>query len=111
MQYILNRLGEPVLCPDFLKWGRWMEGRGNRFVAHDTIAGIDISTVFLGRDHNHFGGGPPVLWETMIFADNEDTALIASQYHHYQDRYTSKADAIAGHKCAVGIITVEQLIN
>jgi hypothetical protein len=49
--------------------------------------------VFLGVDHAHLGG-PPVLWETMIFGFEND---------EYQERYTSKADALAGHARAAAI--------
>jgi hypothetical protein len=48
-----------------------------------------VSTVFLGLDHGH-GGGPPVLWETMIFAHGQE-------FDQDQDRYTSHEDAVRGH--------------
>ena len=38
-----------------------------RVVAQHTIKGHSVSTVFLGLDHNFSKGGPPILFETMIF--------------------------------------------
>jgi hypothetical protein len=54
----------------------------------DPAKRIRVSTVFLGLDHA-FRGGPPVLWETMVFGGVLDGEM---------DRYTSKAAAFAGHQ-------------
>ena len=51
---------------------------------------MQISTVFLGLDHA-FGSGPPILWETMIFGGLLD---------EFQERYATKAEALAGHQQA-----------
>lgn len=55
-----------------------------------------ISTVFLALDHNHMPSGPPVLWETMIFPTED-----SQQTCDFQQRYTSRASAVAGHQCVV----------
>jgi len=55
-----------VPCKDVLTWATAFE-RSKRQVADDTVGKIRLSTVFLGIDHNHFGKGPPLLFETMIF--------------------------------------------
>lgn len=69
-QYMLGEDGRtPVKCFATDEWGRWMQGEKNR-VGEDHIAGVCISTVFLGLDHNHFisiRGGEPILFETMTF--------------------------------------------
>ncbi len=68
--YILDDSGRPVREPSVHKWGAFFENRERRRVAADelTINGEDvrISTVFLGMDHS-WEGGPPILWETMVF--------------------------------------------
>lgn len=70
-----------------------------KIVQQDTLDnGLFVSTVFLGLDHG-FGnrnreGYKPVLWETMIFNDNDTT-------QDYQERYTSYEDAVAGHQRAL----------
>lgn len=86
--YILNDEGEPQVCEDIVKWGRWFQVTHNRIVGRTDLSnGIRISTVFLGLDHS-FNEGPPVLWETMIFGAKGD---------EYQERYTSREAAILGH--------------
>jgi hypothetical protein len=93
-RYILDAEGEPVACDDLHAWARWMATNDRGVVARDeSVPGVLVSTVFLGVDHSHLGG-PPVLWETMIFGFQNDK---------YQERYTSKADALAGHALALGI--------
>lgn len=49
---------------------------------------VDVSTIFLVLDHNYFGG-PPVLWETMVFGGPID---------RHQWRYASREDAVRGHE-------------
>lgn len=57
--------------------------------------GARVSTVFLGLDHNFGSGGPPILWETMIFnVETEDG-------YQFQERYSTREEAIAGHAAAV----------
>lgn len=58
---------------------------------------VKISTVFLNADHNLSHSGPPVLWETMIFWPEHDL-------DEWTERYTSEADAKAGHEVAVALV-------
>jgi len=85
-RHILDANGEPVPCEDLFTWGRWMQ-TADRHVAHTHFGDVRVSTVFLGLDHS-FGDGPPVLWESMVFGGPLDQE---------QRRYTSRADADAGH--------------
>lgn len=85
--------GKPVPEPDLMKWAAWFGGRDNRRVAWTELAPeVAVSTVFLGLDHNFSGTGGPVLWETMVFARAHDAI------HNDMERYTSDADARAGHE-------------
>lgn len=88
--YTLGPDGTPVPAPSTLAWAQTMEGDWR--VAETTIHGYRVSTVFLGIDHNFGYGGPPVLWETMVFPDDE------SYEDLYCERYTSVDDARAGHQ-------------
>jgi len=72
-KYILNFNGEPVEETDLFTWGRWLETNcdqrrvGHTLFLNEAGEQVRISTVFLGLDHNYGGGGPPILWETMVF--------------------------------------------
>jgi hypothetical protein len=59
---------EIVVCRDMMEWAKWFEA-SDRHVALTKIAGIRVSTVFLGIDHNFSFNGDPLLFETMIFID------------------------------------------
>ena len=53
-----------------LDWARRTEAAwtdGSRAVGDDHVGAVRVSTVFLGVDHNFFGNGPPLLFETMVF--------------------------------------------
>jgi hypothetical protein len=60
----------------------------HRIVAQTGNDNIWVSTVFLGINHNFFGEGPPILFETMIFGGRMD---------EYQHRYHTYEEALAGH--------------
>lgn len=85
---------EPVPEPDLLKWGKWFE-TADRIVRRDEIDGVRISTVFLGLDHA-FGGGVPLLFETMIFGGEHDG---------YQTRAHSWDEAVGQHLKAKELVT------
>jgi hypothetical protein len=92
MNYILKD-GVPVLEPDLLTWAKWFEDGDKRRVALTEIGDVRISTVFLGIDHS-FGGGAPILFETMIFEGEHD---------QYQERYHTLEEAMIGHEKAVSL--------
>lgn len=68
-------------------------------LAEDFINGWRISTIWLGLDHEFFKSDFPIIFETMIFADNEnvkeDEAL-----DFFQRRYSYLPQAERGHKLA-----------
>lgn len=104
--YVLDDAGEPVREPDTIKWGRWLEAahkEGRKHLGDDTVGPYRVSTVFLGLDYDLGGPGPPVLWETMIFGLPEKETFLGRRFHKElgQQRYASKADALAGHARAV----------
>lgn len=75
------------------EWARWF-GSSDRTVRRTETGGAAISTVFLGLDHS-FGGGPPLLFETMIFGGEHDG---------YQDRCSTWAQAEAQHEEACALV-------
>lgn len=62
--YILD--GKEIVPASLWEWARWY-GSADRHVAQVQIGQYWVSTVFLGLDHNHWGEGAPLLFETMIF--------------------------------------------
>lgn len=90
--YILDGKN-PVPCDDINEWGKLFESK-ERIVKQDDFDGVRVSTVFLGIDHS-FMGGPPLLFETMIFGGEHD---------QYCERYTTWEQAEAGHKIAKELV-------
>ena len=69
------------------QWCGRMKDDAYRRVAFDRVGGAEVSTVWLGLDHG-WGGGPPLIFETMVFGGDEN---------EWQARYATEADAMAGH--------------
>lgn len=86
MKYILNADGS-IAEVDLMTWAKWFE-TGQRVIARDDVGDSHVSTVFLGLDHRFGSGGPPLLFETMVFDGPMDGE---------QDRYCTKDEALAGH--------------
>ena len=83
---------QPIPCDDLRVWGEWFENTDNRRVALDDVNGAEVSTVFLGIDHNFSSHGPPLLFETMVFFDGNDVEA---------QRYATWDAAVAGHAALV----------
>lgn len=68
-KYILDANGNPVLCDDLFTWAEWFETSGESRVVQKTIVadGVQVSTIFLGIDHNWSRRGPPMIYETRVF--------------------------------------------
>jgi hypothetical protein len=76
----------PVEAVGFLAGASALER--DRRVAMTKIGKVQVSTVFLGVDHNFFDEGETVLFETMVFGGEYDDA---------QERYSTYAEAEQGH--------------
>ena len=89
--WVLNGDGQPV--PATVEaFGKMMEER-THVVAKDELSDdLFVSTVMLGIDHSFGMGGPPLLFETMTFGGELD---------EYQERYSTRAEALVGHAKAV----------
>lgn len=88
LSYILDENRNVIPAADLKSWARWFES-ADRVVAQNQIGPYWISTVFVGVDHRHFGDGPPIVFETMVFADGDP----GEQY-----RYCTWTEAEAGHE-------------
>lgn len=95
-RYILGPGHIIVPAGDLMLWAMWFGNIDNRRVAETHFAiGSWVSTVFLGLDHNFWGEGPPILFETMVFADDGCSDDLG------QERYATWDEAVAGHERAV----------
>ena len=97
--YILDDERNPVSCDDIGKWGEFQRDPEKRRVARSEFGPVSVSTVFLGMDHS-FGGGPPLLFETMIFGGKSDG---------YMDRYSTWQEAEAGHEAACLLVNADSI--
>lgn len=67
--YVLkDKLAVP--CEDFIEFAEWFETTDRR-VRETIIEGVRVSTVFLGMNHNFTGEGYPLLFETMVFEEDD----------------------------------------
>lgn len=86
-----DKFGEPI--EDLLEWGKLFEDMQYRRIGSTHLwHGAWVSTVWLGLDHG-FGEGPPLIFESMTFA--------AGMGDVDCDRYSTFADAYAGHLAMV----------
>lgn len=99
-KYILEGK-EPVEATNLLAWADWFETAdtivkrttlGRKVLEPYALPPVTVSTVFLGLDRRFVGGGPPLLFETMVFGGERDGA---------QWRYSTWDEAVAGHDAAV----------
>lgn len=88
VQYF-DRDGSPMTLTE---WAQSYETqRDKKRVAETTLNdGRLVSTVWLGIDHG-FGSGPPVIFETIVFSSRAEMNELDC------DRYSTEAEALAGH--------------
>jgi hypothetical protein len=92
-KYLLNPDHSVRPTDDLLEWARAFETMDRKVASTEVAPGIRVSTAFLGLDHN-FGEGPPLIFETMIFG---------GEHNEEQWRYSTWAEAEAGHARAVAV--------
>jgi len=84
---------------EYIKWSQQDEGK-IRLIAQEDVGKVWISTVFLGLDHNYTQDGPPIVFETMVFArDEEDKSINYDELE--MKRYSTVQEAKDGHELMV----------
>lgn len=98
-----NRKGEAI---DMMTWAKLHADRDYVAVAQHWVRGWMVSTVWLGINHRFFGDGPPVIFETMIFAPGDEDPRISAtaQFDEYRERYATETAAQAGHDRALSVM-------
>lgn len=74
----------------------WLGRDKERRVDRHKVGGVIVSTVFLCLDHA-FGGGPPVVFETLVSGGEHD---------QHMERYCTWAEAEDGHARIVEMVSV-----
>jgi len=119
IHYILDEQGNPVPEPDTIKWGKWYQ-TAERHVGDNDCGDIRVSTVFLSIPHVSLHSDAPMLYETMVFADetilqrllelseSDDRSIISKVLGgvDIQIRYATKEEALQGHAKMCSFIEV-----
>lgn len=66
-------------------------------VAFDDCGGVSVSTVFTFINHNFFGSGPPLVFETMVFGGND-------MIDRRCERYSTWEEAEQGHQEMLALV-------
>ena len=83
-----DRDGRPLA--DIMEYARLFADKSYQIIEQtDVDEDVRVSTVWLGIDHNFFGEGPPLIFETMIFGGNHD---------EYQWRWATEDEARFAHE-------------
>lgn len=98
--YILNDQKQPILIGDTIEWAQWIE-TADRRVALTKINGYRVSTVFLGLDHSWGEEEGPLIFETMIFKEDDEAVDWGGELQY---RYKTWDDAQHGHDLVVHYI-------
>lgn len=93
-----------------LEWAEEFENIDNRRVAQDMIGRYRVSTVFLGLDHSFGESAVPVVFETMIFDEEDRTESKFFPGHSfakdlYQERDCTWDEAVKRHGEAIALAT------
>jgi len=82
-----------------MDWASKFEDKEYQIVKQDRIGKYFVSTVWLGINHRFMRGGPPLIFETMVFVDDEKDPL-----NEYQERYSTEEEAVNGHEDTIAIV-------
>jgi len=80
------------IAVDVMTWAEQFRKIDNRRIAEDNFDGVQVSTVFLGLNHQMRAHGEPILFETMIFG---------GPLNNSRWRYSTYAEAERGHQQAL----------
>lgn len=93
---LFDRQGRPITSQQFCELNKKDD---YRHIGYDVLKwGGVVSTVWLGVSYNFNLDGPPIIFESMVFskAPSEKSGQFGRAL--YQTRYSTLADAKAGHR-------------
>lgn len=102
-----NRQGKPI---GMREWSRLMDDPDYRIVEQTQIGPFWLSTVWLGLDYQFVSGGPPLIFETMLFESTEaERTAERPERNPWTDlaraHWETEEQARAGHVLAVARLT------
>lgn len=96
-----DKEGKPISLKE---WGFLIENTYYRRIRETFVGPYKISTLWLGVDHNFFGGDEIHIFETMIFCDAEKDNL-----HCHMERCSTLEEAIICHEKTVKLLQEKQM--
>jgi hypothetical protein len=104
--YILGSDRQPIPT-DFLSAAIWhAENEASCIVGADRVKGVRVCTVFTPMNLQYRPGGEAILFETMLFAEDEE---IEAKLPKVQWRYESWDAALQGHRTIVAALQQSEL--
>jgi hypothetical protein len=94
-KHVYDKHGLPI---SYEEWGIRFLDKKYRRVAETNFGPARVNTIWLGIDHNFLGNGPPIIFETMIFAERVE------ELDERMWRTSTLEDAIKAHEHAVQIV-------
>lgn len=98
--YLYDKDGAPI--DDVLRFGELLQDDEYRRVDQTYIGQDLVSTVWLGIDQSFGTGGAPLIFETMRFT---------GELAEVQERYSTLAEAVAGHEHYATLWTLDAETN
>ncbi len=96
-----DKNGKPLTME---RWSTLFEDGEYKIIRQEDVGDCFVSTVWLGLDHS-FGSGQPILiFETMIFTDDDWSCT-------EMWRYSTVQEAIAGHEKAIKDLKEDKLFK
>lgn len=89
-----DRAGQPISLDEFVELSRDLNARDRKHVARTRVTDpegreYEVSTVWMGADHQYVPGGPILIYETMVFGPQP--------WANQCWRYSSDEEAGRGH--------------
>lgn len=100
-----DRAGNPLTL---MEWAEMLESGEHQRVAYDLLvygeSHAEVSTVWLGLDHNFLHIGPPLIFETMVFGGPDGDEM-------EQHRYATEEEALIGHAGVVEMVSMKIMME
>jgi hypothetical protein len=99
-----NRDGDKITTEEV---NRLLGDNEYKIVKQTQVGSYFVSTVWLGLDHNYLSDGPPIIFETMVFATSPNVEGLGPDLD--SRRYSTEAQALEGHEEMVLIVTATNI--